>query len=68
MTLTIHKGYMPGSIGRIAELQARYYHQLVGCGLPFENKVARELSEFCERYVDERDGLWLALQDGNIEG
>ena len=35
---------------------------------PFESKVARELSEFCERYVDSRDGLWLALNEGVIEG
>ena len=68
MTLTIHKGYVPGSIGRIAELHARYYHELVGFGLHFESKVARELSEFCERYVDERDGLWLALGNGHVEG
>jgi len=68
MTCTIHKGYLPGSIGRIVELHARYYRELAGFGLPFESKVARELSEFCERQVDQRDGLWLALQDGNIEG
>lgn len=68
MALTIHKDYLPGSIGRIVELHAHYYQQLVGFGLPFESKVARELSEFCERYVSERDGLWLALQDGSIEG
>ena len=68
MTLTIHKDYIPGSIGRIVELHARYYSKLVGFGLPFETKVARELSEFRERYDGERDGLWLALQDGNIEG
>ncbi len=68
MALTIHKDYLPGSIGRIVELHAHYYQQLVGFGLPFESKVAREISEFCERYVSERDGLWLALQDGSIEG
>jgi len=68
MTLTIHKGYLPGSIGRIVELHARYYRELAGFGLPFESKVARELSEFCERHVNERDGLWLALQGGNVEG
>jgi len=68
MTFTIHKGYLPGSIGRIVELHARYYRELAGFGLPFESKVARELSEFCERHVDARDGLWLALQDGNVEG
>lgn len=59
---------MPGAIGRIVGLHARYYSQSVGFGLFFEAKVARELSAFCERYDDERDGLWLALQDGNIEG
>lgn len=68
MALTIHQGYIPGSIGRIAELHAVYYNQLVGFGLPFESKVARELSEFCERYVTGRDGLWLALDNGMVEG
>jgi GNAT superfamily N-acetyltransferase len=68
MALTIHKGYAPGSIGRIAELHARYYHHLVGFGAHFESKVARELSEFCERYLDKRDGLWLAVENGRVEG
>lgn len=68
MTPSLHKDYLPGSIGRIAELHARYYSELVGFGLPFESKVARELAEFCERYDSERDGLWLVLQDGQIEG
>jgi len=68
MLPTIHKDYVPGAIGRIVELHAHYYSQLVGFGLPFEAKVARELAEFCERYDGERDGLWLVQQDGNIEG
>lgn len=68
MTSTIHEGYLPGCIGRLVDLHARYYNQLAGFGLPFEAKVARELSEFCERYDGSRDGLWLALQDGDIEG
>ena len=68
VTMAIHKGYIPGSIGAISSLHARYYHREVGFGLSFESKVAREISEFCERYVEERDGLWLALVDGSIEG
>lgn len=68
MTPTIHKGYIPGSIGRIVELHAHYYNELAGFGLAFESKVARQLAEFCERYDGERDGFWLALQDGKIEG
>lgn len=64
MALSIHEGYLPGCIGRIAEIHAHYYQQLVGFGLPFESRVARELAQFCERYVAGRDGLWLALNDG----
>ena len=68
MALTLHQGYLPGCIGRITELHARYYAAHVGFGLYFESKVARELEAFCERYDEERDGLWLAQQDGGIEG
>ena len=68
MTATVRKGYVPGCIGRVAELHARFYHRLVGFGLQFESKVARELSEFCERYNDESDGLWLAVDENRIEG
>jgi hypothetical protein len=45
MAMTIYKGYIPGSIGRIVERHSRYYSKLVGFGLPFESKVARELSD-----------------------
>ncbi len=68
MTLALHRGYLPGAIGRIAELHAAYYHRHAGFGVRFESKVARELSEFCERYVEERDGLWLALTGAEVEG
>ncbi len=68
MNISIEKGYIPGCIGRISELHAQYYSKLVGFGLPFEAKVAREMAEFCSRYDDQRDGLWLAAIDGNIHG
>jgi GNAT superfamily N-acetyltransferase len=68
MAPSIHPGYTPGCIGRVAELHARYYHPLVGFGLPFEAKVARELAGFCERFDAQRDGLWFALQDGVVHG
>lgn len=66
--LTICKGYTPGVIGRIAELHGRYYHRNWGFGLFFEAKVATELSEFMTRYDDDRDGIWIAVQDNSIEG
>jgi len=68
MRVSVEKGYIPGCIGRICELHARYYNNLVGFGLPFESKVARELAEFCTRYDDQRDGLWLAIYDGQVHG
>jgi GNAT superfamily N-acetyltransferase len=68
MRVSVEKGYMPGCIGRICELHARYYFKLAGFGLPFESKVARELAEFCTRYDDRRDGLWLAVYDGHVHG
>ena len=68
MRVSVEKGYIPGCIGRICELHARFYSKLVGFGLPFESKVARELAEFCTRYDDHRDGLWLAIYDGQVHG
>lgn len=63
--MNLHVGYLPGCIGRIAEMHAAYYARTAGFGAPFEAKVATELSEFCLRYTEGRDGLWLAV-DGSI--
>jgi GNAT superfamily N-acetyltransferase len=68
MPLDLHLGYLPGCIGRVAELHALYYSEHAGFGLPFEAKVARELAEFCGRCDARRDGLWLARIDGRIHG
>jgi GNAT superfamily N-acetyltransferase len=68
MTVTIHRGISPGAIGRIAELHATCYNPLAGFGVFFEAKVAREVAGFCERYVDTRDGLWLAILNDRVEG
>jgi N-acetylglutamate synthase-like GNAT family acetyltransferase len=64
----IAKGYIPGAIGRIVELHGAFYAYRAGFGLYFESKVARELCEFMQRYDEGRDGLWLAVQDGRVEG
>ncbi len=64
----IRRGYIPGSIGRIAELHGTYYHKQWGFGLFFETKVATELAEFLRRYNEKRDGFWIALLNGHIEG
>lgn len=68
MGIVIHKGHLPGCIQRITELHADYYGKHAGFGVTFEAKVARELAAFCERYDDQRDGLWLAIDAGTIQG
>ena len=64
----IESGYIPGSIGRIAELHGTYYHDHWGFGLYFEAKVATELSEFLQRYDKSSDGIWIATVNGRVEG
>jgi len=64
----ITKGYIPGAIGRVAELHATYYHQQWNFGLFFEAKVATELAAFLERYDAARDGFWTACAADRIEG
>jgi GNAT superfamily N-acetyltransferase len=66
--IEIVRGYVPGSIGRVAELHGTYYHNHWGFGLFFEAKVATELSAFFGRYDEGRDGFWTALMGGRVEG
>ncbi|AOY57043.1 MULTISPECIES: GNAT family N-acetyltransferase [Desulfococcus] len=65
---SIENGYVPGAIGRISELHGVYYHANWGFGLFFEAKVATEISAFLSRYDAARDGIWLAVVDGRVEG
>jgi len=66
--IEIITGYVPGSIGRVAELHGQYYHKHWSFGPFFEAKVATELSEFIGRYNSERDCFWNASLNGRIEG
>ena len=65
LRLEVRHGPVAGAIGRIVELHARYYQALAGFGLAFETRVAREMSDFCERFDDRRDCMWLAM-DGDV--
>ena len=64
----IISGYIPGSIGRVAELHGAYYHDNWEFGLFFEAKVATDLSEFLSRFDKMRDGFWTAVMNGRVEG
>ena len=62
------RDYIPGCIGRVAELHANYYHVHWRFGLFFEAKVATELSKFLGRYEENRDGFWCARIKDRVEG
>ena len=68
LDISITKGYSPGAIGRVAELNGRYYHDNWGFGLFFEAMMATDLSAFLKRYDASRDGFWTASSRGRIEG
>lgn len=66
--IELGQGYIPGCIGRVAELHGTYYHQHWGFGVFFEARVARELAEFLQRYEATRDGFWTVSVAGRVEG
>lgn len=68
MSKTILTGYLPGAIGRIVELHASYYSFNWGFGLFFEARVAKEMSEFLNRFDRACDGFWIVSLNDRIEG
>ncbi|MGI9452145.1 MAG: GNAT family N-acetyltransferase [Geminicoccaceae bacterium] len=64
----IKEGYIPSLIGRIVELHARYYSELVGFGAAFESKVAGGLAEFVPRLERPGNAIWHLDDDGSIAG
>lgn len=64
----IVEGYLPGCIGDIAALHARYYAAEVGFGVFFERKVATELAAFAESLPAPGKGLWLYAEAGRVLG
>ena len=68
MSESIVAGYVPGAIGRVAELHGTYYAPNWGLGLFFEAKAATELSAFLSRFDPARDGFWVALDADTIVG
>ena len=61
-------GYLPGAVGEIAAMHARFYAREHGFGVYFEAKVAAECAGFCSRFDPARDGLWLLVDRGRILG
>ncbi|MEL7454140.1 MAG: GNAT family N-acetyltransferase [Pseudomonadota bacterium] len=64
--LEIVRTFVPGAIGRIVEMHARYYARNWDMGLAFEIKVALGLSDFAQRFRPPEDMLLLGLLQGRI--
>ncbi len=50
------RGYVPGAIGRVAELHGTYYHAHWGFGLFFEAKVATRIRPGARRKILSNSG------------
>lgn len=66
--LKIVQGYLPGMIGRIAEMHGSYYAREHNFGRFFEVKVASGLAEFSGRLDKPCNQIWLAVLNDRIVG
>lgn len=66
--IQIERGYIPGVIGRVVEMHASFYARKAGFGQFFESQVATGMAEFSARAEKHRNGLWVALLEGQIVG
>lgn len=66
--LKIVQGYLPGMIGRIAEMHGSYYAREHNFGRFFEAKVASGLAEFSGRLDKPYNQIWLAVLNDRIVG
>ncbi len=62
------ENYIPGAIGRVAEMHATYYHKNWGFGLFFEAKVATELASFLNRFDQSQDIFRTVCRHNRVEG
>lgn len=61
-------GYQLGIIARVTQMHAHYYARTSGFGQRFESVVAAGLAEFCDRLDHPLNGIWTAMQGGDVVG
>ncbi|HET6595680.1 MAG TPA: GNAT family N-acetyltransferase [Anaerolineales bacterium] len=66
--ISIRTTLQSGDIGYVTYLHGSLYHREYGYGLPFENYVAKGLSEFYEKYNPERSRIWACEHNGRMIG
>ena len=64
----VGEGYKPGVVGRLTEIHANFYSDLVGFGSVFETQIASDLAQFVPRLAREVNSLWFAELDEEIVG
>lgn len=64
----VQQGYLPGVIGRVAELHGRYYGRHWGFDAFFEARVAADCADFFRRYDPDRDAFWATIEGDDILG
>jgi GNAT superfamily N-acetyltransferase len=65
---SVETSYRPGCLGRMIALQTEVYHPIFGAGRAFEVSRANDMAKFFGDYDAKRDGLFLAVLDGEIVG
>ena len=68
MNLELRHGYVPGAIGFVTLSFGQQVGAKFDLGSAFESKVARELSEFLERFDQRLDLFVVAVSEGEIVG
>jgi len=67
-SVQIHRGYVPGLVGRVTELIATYIQTIYPFGRGFEARIARDMSEFVMRADAAPNGIWYARSGERIVG
>src|SRR5512134_157349 len=59
---------LPGAMAASAALQSRYYAREHGFGVVFETGRMADIAQFLARFDPQRDGVWLAVDRGQVLG
>ncbi|MCT4657209.1 MAG: helix-turn-helix domain-containing GNAT family N-acetyltransferase [Cohaesibacter sp.] len=66
--LAIQTGYMPGILGQVTDLHARFYHRFSGFDHVFEATVASGMADFLPRLQNPLNQIWSIEHHGKIVG
>jgi len=65
---SLKQGYTPRLLGRMVDMHAACYENLVASGPTFEAKVAAESAAFAQRIANPQNEIWYAMVSDEIVG